>query len=378
MCVNLQILTLCKILYEYISSFDTPRMCLFVFLSLDYYYQIFFSSFTGSGLIDSNGGNGGGKDAGGGAAGRIALYTTRYSYRGDYQTYGGTSPNGNHGGPGTLFVQTMHSFQSYTTLRIDNLMRSLHDTVVLDETGMDTYHFSEVQIWKRASLTIANRNQSTVLRMDKLVGDRTGLIHAKRNHIVFLEASKTAHSVSKPAVNLRIDHGGEMVFGASLYIIGDGARNTGEILGDSSFTINGRMTDAANIVISKALKVRFAEHAHSSDIIDNKPVISNVGEFVLAKLEIQDGAELLFNHSSGMKCVVGIIHMKYGSKTISDRYNISVTSLLMESGSTVTASGDTRPTPSVGPTIPGSCLGSGGSYGSHGGKGNCYLIFIIL
>lgn len=340
------------------------------------YFFAFFNN-TGSGLISSNGGDGGGKDAGAGAAGRIAIYTTGYSYRGSYQTYGGTSQGGSHGGPGSLFIQDMRSLLPYTTLRIDNLMRSLHDTLVLDENNTNTYHFSEVQIWKRASITMAPRNQTTILRMDKFVGDRTGLIHSQNKHIVYLEVSKTAHSVSKPAVNLRIDQGGEMVFGASLYVIGDGAKNTGQIVGDSSFTINGRMTDAANLVISKALKVRFAGYAHSSDIIDGTPVISDVGKFVLAKLEIQDGAQLLFNHSSGMQCVAGILHMKYGSKIISDRYNVSVTTLLMEKGSTVTASGEARPTPSIGPTIPGFCRGSGGSYGSSGGTGDFESLFYI-
>ncbi|KAK3724602.1 hypothetical protein QZH41_005193 [Actinostola sp. cb2023] len=261
----------------------------------------------GSGLVNTNGGSGGGRDAGGGAAGRIAIYTNSYTYRGSYLTYGGTSSGGNHGGPGTLFIRDMRSLRPYTLLRIDNLMRSLYDTVTLDEDKMDLYHFSEVLIWGRASITMALRNRSTVLRMDKLTGDRTGLIHAQNKHVVYLEASITAHSVSKPAVNLRIDQGGDMVFGASLYVIGDGAKKTGQIVGDSSFTINGRMTDAANLIISKALKVRFASHAHSSDIID---------------------------------------------------------------GSTVTASADARPTPNVGPTIPGSCLGSGGSYGSRGGTGH--------
>lgn len=333
----------------------------------------FLISHVGSGLITSNGGNGGGKDAGAGGAGRVAIYTHGYSYRGLYLTYGGTSLGGNHGGPGTLFIQDIRALLPYTTLRIDNLMRSLHDTVVLDESKMDSYDFSEVQIWKRASITMAPRNRTTILRMDKLIGDRTGLIHAQNKHIVYLEASKTAHSVSKPPVNLRIDQGGEMVFGASLYIIGDGAKNTGQILGDSSFTLNGRMTDAANLIISKALKVRFASNAHSSDIIDGTPVISKTGEFVLARFEIQDGAELLFNHSAGMQAMVGVLHMKYGSKIISDRYKISATTLLMESGSTITSSGPDRPTPSIGPTIPGSCLGSGGSYGSQGGKGKTFL-----
>lgn len=302
------------------------------------------------------------------------MYTNVYGYQGSYLTIGGTSKSGSHGGPGTLFIKEKRFLLPYTILQVDNLKRSLHDTLILDEQKMDSYHFSEVRILRSASLTMALRNRKTFLKMDKLTGDRTGLIHAKNNHVVYLEASKSQHSVSKPAVNLRIDHGGEMVFGASFYIIGDGAKGTGQILGDSSFTVNGRMTDVNNMVVSKGLKVRFARNAHSASIIDGKPVISDKGTFVMGKLEIQDGAELLFNDSAGIQGTIGVLHMKYGSKIISDRCNISVTSLFMEAASTLPVSGYTRPVPNTRPTIPSSCLGSGGSYGSLGGTGKFLLV----
>ena len=319
--------------------------------------------------MNVNGGDGNSQKTGGGAGGRISVYTTKNIYRGTYLAFGGTSAQSSFGGPGTVFLQDIRFKRPYTQLHIDNLMRSVKDAVTLDEVNTTLYTFSEVHLFRRAAINMVVHGQKNVLTMKRLFGDRTGLIHAQANQTMYLEASETEHSVSKPAVNLRIDKDAEMVFGTSLYVIGDGAKGTGQITGDSSFTLDGRMTDVTSLIIAKRLKSRFLLNAHSADYHNNTLVVSNVGSFVLATLEIQDGAELLFPDEQGIRCDISLLHMKYGSSLVSDRYRVGVTSLLLESGSRITASGKDRPTPHVGATVPSACRGSGGSHASKGGKG---------
>lgn len=248
-------------------------------------------------------------------------------------------------------------------------MRSVQDPVTIDEINMTSHDFSEVHLFRRAALNMAVRRERTVLKMARLFGDRTGLLHSRANQTIYLEASNTEHSVSKPAVNLRVDKDAEMVFGASLYVIGDGAKGTGQIPGDSSFTLDGRMIDVTHLFVTKRLKSRFHSHAHSADIHNGTITVAAPGTFVLATFEIQDGSEVYFPDFRGMRCEAGLVHMKYGSVIVADTYRVSITSLLLETGSRITASGKDRPSSYDSSALPSSCRGSGGSYGSKGGKG---------
>jgi hypothetical protein len=166
-----------------------------------------------------------------------------------------------------------------------------------------------------------------------------------------------------------------MILGASVYVIGDGAKGLSQIPGDESISVNGRLTYVTHFFLTKKLKARFSQNIQTADKQNESLVISEVGKFVLAVLELQDGTELLFDHPNGVRCSIGKLHMKYGSKLIADEYEVNATTLQMESGSTMTASGGDRPNPKVGATVPSSCRGSGGSYGSYGGKGNCNYIY---
>ena len=323
----------------------------------------------GFGVINSSGGNGGGSYAGGGSGGRIAVYANRNFYRGVYAAVGGNSLPGSYGGPGTVFLQDIRSKRPFTQLRIDNLMRSVKDPVTIDEINVTFHEFSEVYLFRRAALNMAVRQEHTVLKMKKLFGDRTGLLHARANQTIYLEASETDHSVSKPAVNLRIDKDANMVFGASLYVIGDGAKGSGQILEDSSFTSDGRMTDVTHLFLTKRLKARFLSHYHSADFHNDTLTVGAIGTFILATFEIQDGSEVFFSDVQGMRCEVGLIHMKYGSKIVADTYNVEVTTLLLETGSRISSSGSHRPSPYDASKLPNSCRGSGGSHGSKGGTG---------
>ena len=253
--------------------------------------------------------------------------------------------------------------------RIDNLMRSVNDPVTIDETNITSHSFSEVHLFRRAALNMAVRQERTVLNMASLIGDRTGLLHSRANQRIYLEVSSTEHSVSKPAVNLRVDNNAEMVFGASLYVIGDGAKGTDQISGESSFTLDGRMIDVTHLFITKRLKSRFQSHAHSADFYNGTLNVAAPGTFVLATFEIEDGSQVYFPDYRGMQCEVGLLHMKYGSVIVADTYRVSISSLLLETGSRITASGTDRPSPYDPNGLPSSCRGSGGSYGSKGGKG---------
>lgn len=326
--------------------------------------------FAGYGSTNVNGGNSGGPLSGGGAAGRIAIDVKTRAYRGVLLAQGGSSPGGFHGGPGTIYITEVRSKRAFTQLIIDNIMNSVQNVVTIHEDGRNDFAFSEVQLWRRASISMSAGVSNKTLIIESLKGDRTGLIHALANHSIQLEASDTAHSVSKPPVNLRIDKGSEIFFGNSLYIIGDGAKGLGQIPGDFSLSVDGRLTGITYLFLTKKLKAKFSQNVQTAENRNGTIVPSEVGKFTLAVLELQDGTELLFDHSSGMNCLVGKIHMKYGAKLRADSFDVGVTTLLLESGSTMTSSGKDRPNPNIGPTLSPVCRSSGGSHASDGGKGN--------
>ena len=300
----------------------------------------------------------------------MAIYSNVFFYKGKADVFGGSAAQGHYGGPGMVFIHEIRDKLPYTQLWLNNLNRPYTHELVLDENNKTEYEFSELRLLKTATLRLAQRNIRSTLKVLKLVGDRTGLIKALAKHVVFLEASDTVHRVSKPASNLLIERDGEMVFGASVYIIGDGA----PLQGSSSLVSDGRMTHVTNIYITKATRVRLLMRAHTAAWYNGTLVVAEPGSFVLSVLEIQDGGQLLLPHSRGMHCTIGLINMKYGAAIIADTHNVSVTSLVMEAGSRISSSGKDRPTPNVGPALPSSCRGSGGSHASQGGKGTYYVM----
>lgn len=320
--------------------------------------------------MSATGGRSGGKNSGGGAGGRVAIYSSVFFYKGSIVVFGGSATQGHFGGPGTVFVQEIRDKRPFSQLWLDNLNRDYVNEIVLDEVNKTVYEFSALHLLRKASLRLALKNVKSTLKILKLFGDRTGLLKALAKHVVFLETSDTEHKVSKPSSNLLIEKNGEMVFGASIYVVGDGK----PLQGVSSLVSDGRMTHVTNIYISKGTKVRFLRHAHTAAWYNGSLVVAEPGMFMLSLLEIQDGGQLLFPHSLGMHCTVGLIILKYGATVIADNHNVSVTSLVMEAGSRITASGDVRPTQDGGPVLPGSCRGSGGSHGSRGGKGTILLM----
>ncbi|PIK33359.1 hypothetical protein BSL78_29832 [Apostichopus japonicus] len=219
----------------------------------------------GVGSMESNGGDGHG-NGGGGAGGRIAVYTTTTNeYIGSYSSYGGdgksasSAPRG--GGSGTIFTQDMVNSAPHRKLFIDHLNRHPSQYVTLDESNVTVYEFEECHISRKAALDIVP-TQPYELHIHDLEGDRSGLLHAHKDQRFVIEYVESVSLMTKLPVNIWIDSAGEMIFPATLNILGDGYPTPSGY--EASFHWRGRLTNVLNLILHQGALVFIQADAHTA------------------------------------------------------------------------------------------------------------------
>lgn len=81
--------------------------------------------------------------------------TEQLMFRGVLAAWGGHSSSSVHGSPGTVYLQTNIGDDEYKLLLIDNMNRDEKFQVLLNEPGMNEYHFDEVKLVRKAVLALA-------------------------------------------------------------------------------------------------------------------------------------------------------------------------------------------------------------------------------
>ena len=335
-------------------------------------------TFEGYGVLSVNGGSGL-SNGGGGSGGRIAVYTnTSSEYRGEYQALGGngnaelTVPRG--GGSGTVYLQEPQNGVPYRRLYLDNKNRPVLQYVTLAEPSMNEYDFDEVHLVRRASLHISEDMDDVSVVIHKVFGDRTGLIHAHENHQFTIEVVESVPTATKAPVNFVIDNEGEIIFPATLYVIGWGVPT--EKSNVASLEWDGRLTNVAHLIINQAATVQIYPNAHTA-IMENGTYVSigTQGVFEFGTVMLLAESTLNFADDMGMKFSTSETHAKYGAVISAEHIELFTSSLNFEAGSNLTTSAGDRPGDTVsemegqGGSYSGNSGGSGAGHGSLGGHG---------
>ncbi len=277
-------------------------------------------SYRGYGVMDVRGGASGGTSSGSGAGGRIAIYCEKeILYRGVFQAKSGNGTQGKYGGPGTIFLRYLRNKRFYTQLRFGERQGNNLVFVTLDERNVTEFMFNEVIIEKKTAVRLKQDGEKRSLKVDKLTGDGTGYIYVGSNHTFYLRGSTGHGEVSKPPVNLNIDTQGTGVLDTSFYVVSHSSASPN----DHALRVNGRIIGVQHLYLTRERKMVFMSEAQTIRNDNGSLVSSPSGTFVLATLEVHDGAQLSFMTSHGMRGIAGKIDVKFGAKVFADQFDMS-------------------------------------------------------
>ena len=336
------------------------------------------TGFEGYGLLSANGGDGSG-NGGGGSGGRIAVYTNITSeYGGEYSTLGGKAyrdsslPAG--GGSGTVFLQELRNGLPFKRLFVDNQNRIITQYVALNETDPRVYEFDEVHLPRKSSIHISEEVSDGLLVIHKVLGDRTGLLHAHDSHRFIIEVVESIPTVIKAPVNFIIDRGAEIVFPATLYVIGQGVPTENSAV--ASLEYDGLMTNVANLIINQGATVQVRPGAHTA-IMENGTyvAIGEPGIFQFGSVLLLTESTLNFAPDMGMVFSTSELHGRYASTISAEHIELQSSSLNIEEGASLTCSASDRPDDTTsepkgkGRPASGNSGGGGGGHANRGGTG---------
>lgn len=309
-------------------------------------------SLKGSGMMSADGGLGAG--AGGcGAGGRVSVHlSSKYTYIGKLQALGGVSSVVyQSGGPGTVYIQEIRNKLSFNQLHIDNRGQSWDKFVTLQESSLICL-FDELHIYRNASLRLCIDQLPRQLKILRLFGDRSGLLHAYQNHSVYVEAKM---AVTKPSINMRVDSGGEIILAPKTYIVGDA---------QVSFELNGTVSGVTDLYVTQSRFVKLNKGSHTSG------QEKRLRNFQLSNIKLYSGSAVTMEDECDMNVAVGHLNIKFHASLSAFHFTILASTIDIETGGLLSASGDNKAreaaTPQSTSTLP---LGAGAGHATPGGRG---------
>ncbi|PIK61104.1 hypothetical protein BSL78_01929 [Apostichopus japonicus] len=281
---------------------------------------------TGHGIAQTNGGAGTSSYGGGGSGGRIAVYVTESTkYEGSFQAIGGSGYGSGltpHGGPGSVYFHESRFGYPYHKLFIDNVDRSWDHYFTIDEPGERSEYFDEIHLTSSASLHLPNDGVPRQLTINKLYGDKTGLITVHGNQQYTIDHRENSKTTLKAPVNFKLEKNSTAFIATTFDIIGSGV---------PAFDWNGRLVGVQNLRIAPGREVLIRESAHTALIVDdNYEYIDVPGEFRFVHLEFGALTNVAFPPPLGVRFKVGFLDMKWGSQLTAEYFEIYSSDLHLE------------------------------------------------
>ncbi|XP_033745591.1 uncharacterized protein LOC117331105 [Pecten maximus] len=213
------------------------------------------------------------KFGGGAGGGRMAvLANDSYSFRGNYETFGGNSGKEN-GGSGTVYLRQPDSSGGYQdTLRIDNDGSKPLNTFISnpDQDSGKTYvtmasttntelYIHNVQIYGSAHLVFKNTTQdgSIPVQIGHLTGDKTGMLHS----LADIPEIKVNDSDSPFPSSFAIYENAALVLPSEVHLIR---------LEYTTIKLDGTISGAGNFHIGQGVNVLVGEHGKTSGSADRE------------------------------------------------------------------------------------------------------------
>ncbi|KAK3101710.1 hypothetical protein FSP39_005732 [Pinctada imbricata] len=335
------------------------------------------TNFTGHGEINFRGGDGVGT-GGGGAGGRGAIHCRwRYSYGGKYTNRGGSGgPNHelSHGAAaGTTYVENNYRPLEYrilkymkgtnnTYFRVDHLYVHMDNvglavpvaTVVMEDQTTE-FEFDEMEVTGASRVLIYHPMGSKVkLVAHRLMGDRTGQIHMRKDQQVFVEYVESLTNVTEAPVSYIIDYGSEVIFPTEIHMQGVNTTFSGLMTGVHHFYTE----DKAVVLVEATSQTALLENGNYS-------YISDEGNFSLPTINIKMDGVLEFRRIiNDFTITASFMELKYKANVYMNHGTIDAGELDLESEAQINLDGKGHKA-SQGPGAGTSTIG--GSYGGVAG-----------
>ena len=311
-------------------------------------------TFNGGGKLTSNGGKGDGK-GGSGSGGRVAVHVsaTRLFY-GKIDACGGIrSSAGSTGGPGTVYLSDIRDKREYKILKISNIDLTVDAFVVLNERKLE-YQFDELHLFKKGALTIINNNQPSDLKVIKIFGDNTGMIHINAMQSLYFNYQLYRRTTARVNFNLKLDYGGKAYLADTTYFQGTGS---------VALDVNGTLIGIQYLTVAERRVVKIHPSASTQRFVAGRYITSPDGTFHFATVELFTGSDVKLEGGVGIEFITNRVNMKYGAKLSAKFFRLMTTTIDVESGSVIDCSG------TVFEKRADVASNHGAGHGSYGGNG---------
>ena len=333
--------------------------------------SIYVRSLTteGIGAFSVVGGDGLG-DSGAGAGGRLAIYCGRMSrFEGRYLSHGGTAASRPYqcGGGGTVYLDETRNWQPYKQLRIFNDYHPWDLYTQIENTVTSDYEFNELHITGQAYLHLPGETEVRLV-VHKIIGDGTGLLHARNHQNLTLEYQSNKRTAFTSAVTLKVDEDGEIRFPSTLYIYGNGVTMRHETL--ASLHLLGRITGVSHLLVTEGKSLYIGPAAHTASMLqDTYTSIEHPGVFSMGQLDLKSKALLETASDTALVCSSGRVDVRYLARIKAENITLSVGKLNVEAGGLLTVAASDRPEDTLDSTRGQGKPGNTPSGGGHACKG---------
>ena len=339
------------------------------------------TNITGLGVIAINGGNGVGK-GGGGSGGRISIKCRiRYQYGGEIPNFGGDGDGiykqTHAGASGTFYREetfreleyrlkkydpvhnTTFLDSDYKYIHSNNLGKHSPQPTLIQDPARHSYEFDEMELMGTTLLWIYHPvNVSSInVTIHKFIGDKSGLLHLRKNQRVFVEYVESETNKTEAPCSYIIDEDAEIIFPSEVHIHG------------TNILFAGLMTGVIELYIENQTLVEFWSTGHTA-LIENHEYVNKKpkGNFGFGKTVIKRGATADFNKiTNKLSLETSEINIKYQGNLFMNDAEITCTYAWLESGGVLHLNGRGHG-PEEGKS-PGQTVGLEGYGAGHGGYG---------
>ncbi|KAK3755992.1 hypothetical protein QZH41_003345 [Actinostola sp. cb2023] len=329
------------------------------------------TSFSGHGVITTEGGSGNG-NGGGGSGGRIAVHVSWLrEYAGKYIAYGGLGTKA--GAAGTVYYTDTNEGLShrpiiksdgnktefgvgFTKLIIDNVNRNPSIPTIIINENKTYYEFKELEVNNHAVLNI--HGEEAVLVVHNFTGDRTGLVHLKSGQKMFVEVVESSKGYTVASVSYKVDQGAEIVYPSSLTLLG------------TRCTFEGFVVGVYRLIAAEGARVVFTSSTQTG-IKENGTfqVLTTPGNVTFPEIYMQRGSKLDLSRINGTLTLTALIfRVKYHAVVNMNHGNIDSSWAWLESRGKILLEGtgySAESGPGKGKTV--NTIGTGAGHGGEGG-----------
>ena len=186
----------------------------------------------------------------------------------------------------------------YTQLRLDNKNRPWAHYLTINESRT-SYTFDELHLDRKASIHLPPNSPHLKVTVNKITGDRTGLIHIHANQTFQTEFRDAEYTITRTATNFKIDRDAVAVMATSVHIVGRGS---------VAFDWNGRLVNVQHLHIAHGRKTLIGKYSHTAGLTAGRySFVDPPGSFRFSTLEFGSGTVIDYPPPMGVHFTVSLL-----------------------------------------------------------------------